>query len=101
MNPEVQEASLESTKPATDAKISHEESKDKEMQEEDKTESTTNEKHKNNDEFFDLTTIVPLQTIDIKGDGSIIKLVVTEGFGAFIDLEDVVFYRHETRFDNG
>lgn len=59
------------------------------------------EKRRPEDEFFDLTTIAVVSTTDIVGDGSIIKLVVTEGVGAFIDPEDIVYYRHETRFDNG
>jgi len=39
--------------------------------------------------------------MDVLGDGSIIKMVVQEGSGAYVDIEDEVFYLHETRFDNG
>ena len=61
MNPEVQDSNSESTKIVTDDKLPLEESKDKEILDtKDNTESTTYEKQKNNDEFFDLTTIVPV-----------------------------------------
>ena len=42
-----------------------------------------------------------LRETDVLGDGSIIKLVVQEGKGAVVDMDDVVYYLHETRFDNG
>jgi len=39
--------------------------------------------------------------LDVLGNGSIIVLTIQEGVGAPADLEDIVYYRHETRFDNG
>jgi hypothetical protein len=43
-----------------------------------------------------------LRETDILNDGgSILKLVLQEGSGAVVDSEDIVYYRHETRFDNG
>jgi FKBP-type peptidyl-prolyl cis-trans isomerase len=39
--------------------------------------------------------------IDVTSDGSIQILVIEEGTGAPVDPEDTVFYKHETRFDNG
>lgn len=59
------------------------------------------ERRKPEDEFFDLGSIQPIETVDIRGDGSIIKYVLTEGVGHPADLEDIVYYRHETRFSNG
>ncbi len=71
------------------------------IQEESKTGFVPPPKKRPDDEFFDLATLSVLATTDIAGDGSIVKLVVTEGVGAFVDPEDIVYYRHETRFDNG
>jgi hypothetical protein len=45
--------------------------------------------------------MVVLRESDILGDGSITKLVIQEGKGALVDMDDVVYYLHETRFDNG
>lgn len=59
------------------------------------------EKRRPDDEYFDLKSIVVVRTSDVQNDGSIIKLVIQEGVGAFVDPEDIVYYRHETRFDNG
>jgi hypothetical protein len=59
------------------------------------------EKRRPEDEFFDLKSILVVRETDILGDGSITKLVIQEGKGAFVDMDDVVYYLHETRFDNG
>jgi hypothetical protein len=53
------------------------------------------------DEFFDLTSIQTIREHVLAEDGGIVKYVVEEGKGEFIDGCDEVFYRHETRFDNG
>jgi len=53
------------------------------------------------DEFHDLTSIVPVRTENLTEDGSIVKLTVQEGSGNFSELTDTVYYKHETRFDNG
>jgi len=53
------------------------------------------------DEFYDLKMIVPLRTENVLEDGSIVKIVVEEGAGNVIDDTDTVYYKHETRFDNG
>ena len=42
-----------------------------------------------------------MRNSDLTSDRSVVKLVITEGNGAFADPEDIVYYRHETRFDNG
>jgi len=42
-----------------------------------------------------------LRTIDVQNDGSILIYITQEGSGACVDFEDTVFYKHETRFDNG
>jgi len=42
-----------------------------------------------------------LHTTDICGDGSILKLTLVDGTGNVVDKEDTVYYKHETRFDNG
>ena len=59
------------------------------------------EKRRPEDEHFDLTTIEVLRTTDVLNDGSIVILTLTEGTGNVVDREDTVYYRHETRFDNG
>lgn len=59
------------------------------------------EKRRPDDEFFDLQSIVPLKVVDVLPDCSIQILVIEEGTGACVDPEDTVFYKHETRFDNG
>jgi len=59
------------------------------------------EKRRPEDEFYDLKSMIVLRESDILGDGSITKLVIQEGKGAFVDMDDVVYYLHETRFDNG
>lgn len=33
--------------------------------------------------------------------GSVMKLVIAEGNGTYVESDDTVYYRHETRFDNG
>lgn len=58
-------------------------------------------KRRPEDEFYDLKSMVVVRESDILGDGSITKLVIQEGKGAFVDMDDVVYYLHETRFDNG
>jgi len=42
-----------------------------------------------------------LHSTDICGDGSIMKLTLVDGTGNVVDREDTVYYKHETRFDNG
>ena len=59
------------------------------------------EKRRPEDEFYDLKSMVVLRESEILGDGSITKLVIQEGKGALVDMDDVVYYLHETRFDNG
>jgi hypothetical protein len=59
------------------------------------------EKRRPEDEFFDLKSMVVVRETDILGDGSITKLVLEEGKGACVDMDDLVYYLHETRFDNG
>jgi ribosome-associated protein YbcJ (S4-like RNA binding protein) len=39
--------------------------------------------------------------VDVTGDGGIMKFVIEEGKGDPITMVDDVYYRHETRFDNG
>jgi hypothetical protein len=58
-------------------------------------------KRRPDDEFFDLTTIVPLRTENVTEDGSVQIIVVEEGTGNLIEDTDTVYYRHEHRFDNG
>lgn len=53
------------------------------------------------DEFFDLKSLEVLRTQDVNPDGTVTKLVLQEGSGSPADLEDIVYYKHETRFDNG
>ena len=33
--------------------------------------------------------------------GSVMKLLIAEGSGTYVESDDTVYYRHETRFDNG
>ena len=42
-----------------------------------------------------------LREVPIMEDLSIVKVVVEEGHGRCVDPADTVYYRHETRFDNG
>lgn len=51
------------------------------------------------DEFDDLNSLDVLRREEIS-DG-VVKLVLKEGAGAPSDIEDIVYYKHETRFDNG
>jgi len=53
------------------------------------------------DEFFDLKSIKVLRAHDVYQDGSVTKLVLHEGSGCAPNVEDTVYYKHETRFDNG
>ena len=53
------------------------------------------------DEFFDLKSIVPLRTETVTEDQGIIKYVIEEGKGSFIENFDDVYYKHETRYDTG
>jgi len=34
-------------------------------------------------------------------DGGVLKYVIEEGKGEVIDEKDIVYYKHETRYDNG
>ena len=45
--------------------------------------------------------IKPIRTEDITEDGSIHVITEVEGIGNFVDEADTVYYKHETRFDNG
>lgn len=80
-----------------------EESKDLEQKEaEGKTDEWVPQgKRRPDDEFFDMTTIVPLRTEIVNDDGSVEIIVVEEGNGNVIEETDTVYYRHEHRFDNG
>lgn len=42
-----------------------------------------------------------LQEVDIAEDESIVKCIIQEGRGRCVDPADTVYYKHETRFDNG
>eukprot|EP00347_Sterkiella_histriomuscorum_P003944 403362337 len=53
------------------------------------------------DEFYDLKSILTLREEVVTEDGGIVKYIVQEGKGSYIGLNDDVFYKHETRFDNG
>jgi hypothetical protein len=53
------------------------------------------------DEFVDLKEIVALREEPVTENASIIKVVTREGHGRCVDPADTVYYRHETRFDNG
>jgi hypothetical protein len=53
------------------------------------------------DEFDDLNARVVLREESVSEDDSIIKQVTTEGRGRLVDPADTVYYKHETRFDNG
>ncbi|CDW86323.1 peptidyl-prolyl cis-trans isomerase fkbp6-like [Stylonychia lemnae] len=53
------------------------------------------------DEFFDLKSISPIREERIPENNEIVKYVIEDGKGSFIGLQDEVFYKHETRFDNG
>lgn len=53
------------------------------------------------DEFFDLKSMKVLRSHDVYHDGSVTKLVLQEGSGCPPNAEDTVYYKHETRFDNG
>jgi hypothetical protein len=48
-----------------------------------------------------MKSIVPLRTEKVNEDGSIEIIVVEEGSGNPVEETDTVYYRHETRFDNG
>jgi hypothetical protein len=37
----------------------------------------------------------------VSGDGSVVKFVLEKGVGAPACIEDTVYYKHETRYDNG
>ena len=53
------------------------------------------------DEFDDIPGRVILREEKVSEDDSIIKQVTTEGRGRVVDPADTVYYKHETRFDNG
>ena len=53
------------------------------------------------DEFYDMSYIKPIRTENIVEDGSIQILTEAEGIGNFVNDDDTVYYKHETRFDNG
>ena len=48
-----------------------------------------------------MKTIKPIRIENIAEDGSIQILIEEEGIGNFVDEADTVYYKHETRFDNG
>lgn len=48
-----------------------------------------------------MSTIKPIETLDLLGDGSIVKITEVAGTGNLVNKEDTVYYKHETRFDNG
>ena len=75
---------------------------------EEKKESETNydnwvppEKRVAIDEYYDLTSIKPLMTEDLLGDGSLILMTVKEGQGSIPEQCDTVYCKKETRFDTG
>ena len=53
------------------------------------------------DEFFDLGTIVPIRSEHLDPDGSLEILTLEEGAGCLPEPWDTVYYKHQTRFDNG
>ena len=53
------------------------------------------------DEFYDMKSIKPIRIESVVEDGSIQILTEVEGVGNFVDEADTVYYKHETRFDNG
>lgn len=57
------------------------------------------ELRKPEDEFHDLTTIVPLRTEVI--DESLDYLTTVEGKGSLPEPGDTIYYKHATRYDNG
>jgi hypothetical protein len=42
-----------------------------------------------------------LKAVPVTEDEGIVKYMMEEGKGEPIDEKDIVFYRHETRYDNG
>ena len=48
-----------------------------------------------------MSTIKPIEELDLLGDGSILKIMEVAGSGNLVDEADTVYYKHETRFDNG
>ena len=53
------------------------------------------------DEFYDMSTIDPVKIENVEEDGSIQIITEVEGSGNFPEITDTVYYKHETRFDNG
>ena len=53
------------------------------------------------DEFLDLSTIEPVRTEQLAEDGSLELLTTTEGSGSLPEAGDTIYYKHQTRFDNG
>ena len=54
------------------------------------------------DEFYDMSTIKPIRIENVvEGCDSIQILTEVEGTGYPINDDDTVYYKHETRFDNG
>ena len=53
------------------------------------------------DEFFDLDSILPIRVEQVNGDESLQILTLVEGSGSPTETADTIYYRHQTRFDNG
>ena len=53
------------------------------------------------DEFFDLSSIVPIRTESHAEDDSLEVLITEEGTGSVPEAGDTVYYKHSTRFSNG
>ncbi len=57
------------------------------------------ELRKPEDEFYDLTSIVPVRTEVI--DQNLDYLTTVEGKGSLPEPGDTIYYKHATRYDNG
>ena len=53
------------------------------------------------DEFFDLSSIEPLRSDQLMDDGSLEMMTTAEGHGSAPEPGDTIYYKHQTRFDNG
>ena len=52
------------------------------------------------DEFFELESVVPIRVEQV-GDESLQILTLVEGKGQLAEPSDTIYYKHQTRFDNG
>jgi hypothetical protein len=62
---------------------------------------TTPVRKTHDDEFVDLKSLPIKSTVLITPEGDLKKHILEEGVGNCVYPEDIVYYKHETRFDNG